>query len=73
MRKPVILPFMSALRMTAARNVLASEHVKKYNVSKVQKRRFHQILHGGGGGGGGDPFVWSLLISGALTLYVLRR
>ena len=52
-------------RITAARIYLVREYKKKFNITKVHKRNFHQILHGGGGGGG-DPFLWSLFITGTL-------
>ena len=58
-------------RKTAARIYLVREYKKKYNVTRVHKRNFHQILHGGGGGG--DPFFWSLLITGTLMFIALKR
>lgn len=58
-------------RKTAARIYLVREYKKKYNVTKNNKRNFHQILHGGGGGG--DPFLWSLLITGTLMFIALKR
>jgi len=66
-----ILP---CFRKNPARIFMLTENRKKYNISRVCKRNFHQMInHGGDGGGGGDPFFIMILMIGAVACFLRKN